>query len=137
MKKQLDGIPAGDDQFVRSQDSLMMDAERPDSSLVRGTTMKESVKQRTSIRSKKTIVGTEGSAGNFDKYAKEIEHRLGDVELRLEDIAGALSEKLEKGDYAVLASDKVTKQELASLLPDPEMQDQKIRNIIEEHVDDL
>ena len=46
-------------------------------------------------------------------------------------------EKLDKSDYHVLASDKVTKQELASLLPDPEMQDQKIRNIVEEHVDEL
>ena len=48
-----------------------------------------------------------------------------------------MCEKLDRGDYQVLASDKVTKQELSSLLPDPEMQEQKIRNIVEEHIDEL
>ena len=32
-----------------------------------------------------------------------------------------MTEKLDRGDYQVLASDKVTKAELSSLLPDPEM----------------
>ena len=63
--------------------------------------------------------------------------RLQEAEMKIDDIKEALCEKLDRGDYQVLASDKVTKQELSSLLPDPEMQEQKIRNIVEEHIDEL
>lgn len=74
---------------------------------------------------------------NVDKFAKELDQRLQEAELKIDDIKEALCEKLDRGDYQVLASDKVTKQELSSLLPDPEMQEQKIRNIVEEHIDEL
>ena len=73
----------------------------------------------------------------MDKFAKELDQRLQEAELKIDDIKEALCEKLDRGDYQVLASDKVTKQELSSLLPDPEMQEQKIRNIVEEHIDEL
>ena len=45
----------------------------------------------------------------MDRVAKELEMRLQDAELKIEDLKVAMSEKLDRGDYQVLASDKVTK----------------------------
>ena len=58
---------------------------------------------------------------NVDKVAKELDLRLQEAELKIGDLQVSMTEKLDRGDYQVLASDKVTKQELSSLLPDPEM----------------
>ena len=58
---------------------------------------------------------------NIDKVAKELDLRLQEAELKIGDLQVSMTEKLDRGDYQVLASDKVTKQELSSLLPDPEM----------------
>ena len=76
------------------------------------------------MRSKASIKGeASASAAELQKYVKDFEQRISDVEFKVIDFSGAIGEKLDKGDYAVLASDKVTKAELSSLLPDPEMQD--------------
>ena len=45
----------------------------------------------------------------MDKFAKELDQRLQEAELKIDDIKEALSEKLDRGDYQVLSSDKVTK----------------------------
>lgn len=58
---------------------------------------------------------------NIDKVAKELDLRLQEAELKIGDLQVSMTEKLDRGDYQVLASDKVTKAELSSLLPDPEM----------------
>ena len=59
------------------------------------------------MKSRKSAKGTDTAA--LDKYAKEFDARLADAEFKIEDFKEALMEKLDKADYAALASDKVTK----------------------------
>ena len=46
---------------------------------------------------------------NVDKVAKELDLRLQEAELKIGDLQVSMTEKLDRGDYQVLASDKVTK----------------------------
>ena len=52
---------------------------------------------------------TDKGVVNVDKFAKELDQRLQEAELKIDDIKEALCEKLDRGDYQVLSSDKVTK----------------------------
>ena len=67
-----------------------------------------SVEQEVNKEKPRRALTAKGSE-NLDRVAKELEMRLQDAELKIEDLKVAMGEKLDRGDYQVLASDKVTK----------------------------
>ena len=75
---------------------------------MKGISKTATLRKQFTGKSKKSISGS--SAGpDIELYAKELEGRITEMEGAFEDFKEALTEKLDKGDYAVLASDKVTK----------------------------
>ena len=62
---------------------------------------------------------------------------LKDHESRIESLLDILDEKVDKNIVEAMISDKVAKDEIAELLPDMKLHEQKTNSRIEESMDDL
>ena len=62
---------------------------------------------------------------------------LNDHENRIEQILDLFDEKIDKNSVEAMISNKVGKEEIADLLPDMKLYEQKVSTSIEESIDDL
>ena len=68
---------------------------------------------------------------------KFMQDMLKDHESRIESLLDMLDEKVDKNFVQAMISDKVAKDEIAELLPDMKLYEQKMDSMIEESMDDL